>query len=85
MSVNPINSTPNLNSLHVSSPTNSRSAVAAALQEASESSATTQQEAAHGDQVAMRKLANQAQQQVGKTAPPPRVAREQAGEVDMTA
>jgi hypothetical protein len=43
---------------------------AAAAQEATETSATTKQEAAHGDQQAIRKLANQGQQQQTPVATP---------------
>jgi hypothetical protein len=43
--------------------TNIQSAMAAAMQEAGETTATTKIEAAHGDQQAIRKLAKQQQQQ----------------------
>jgi hypothetical protein len=49
----------------------SQSAAAAALQEATESAATTRLEAAHGDQVAMRKLASQQQQAKPAVSPAP--------------
>jgi hypothetical protein len=46
----------------ISAVSNAQSSIAAAVQEANETTATTKIEAAHGDQQAIRKLAKQQQQ-----------------------
>ena len=59
------------------------SAAAAATEEATETAAVTRQEAAQGDQVAIRKLAQQAQTK--QAAPATTTARSAPGGVDVVA
>ena len=87
MSINPISVTSGSYSPPVQLNPTPQRATAAAAQEATETSATTRKEAAKGDPVAIRKLAQQAQQakQVDARVPTAKIPSNAPGRIDLTA
>ena len=70
MSMNPISSTAASFIQKTLSAGSSQNAISAATEEATETAYTTRQEAANGDQVAVRKLAREEQQQQTESPKP---------------
>ena len=84
MSINPISVTSGSYSPPVQLNPTPQRATAAAAQEATETSATTRKEAAKGDPVAIRKLAQQAKQ-VDARVPTAKIPSNAPGRIDLTA
>jgi hypothetical protein len=79
MTITPVSNSATGHARTSSSASVSQSALAANLEESTESAATTKQEAAKGDQVAVRKLARQQQQNQQPNA----VAAKEPGKGDL--